>query len=148
MPLAPHFDVACLNAGDEGLTPAGGELAPPVPPLPVGNVGSGNSGTPCVRMHCANSSACRFCWAVSGGGGPPPPGSSLAHALAAASNAGPLNVMPSAVSVSVPGLVASDRPGPPGPFVGSGKFLMPCECMQCDSRSGEFALGLVAAAGL
>ena len=99
-------------------------------------------------MHSANSSACCFCWAVGGGGGPPPPGRSLAHALAAVSNAGPLNVMPSAITVPLPGLVASERPGPPELFVGSGKFLIPCECMHCDSASGELLFGLVAAAGL
>ena len=72
----------------------------------------------------------------------------MAHAFAAASNAGPLNVTPSAITIPLPGLVASERPGPPEPFVGSGKLLIPCECMHWESASGELVFGFVAAAGL
>jgi hypothetical protein len=46
-----HFACAASNAGDERSVPAGSRK----PPLALG---SGKSGTPLERMHCANSNSC------------------------------------------------------------------------------------------
>jgi len=89
-------------------------------PPPAGKVGSGKFGTPCVRMQCAKVNAFFFWLAETGGGAVPPPNS--LHALTAASNAGPPNVVPSMVIVELSGEPLIEKP--PAAF-GSGKFGTP-----------------------
>jgi len=120
-----------------GIDPRSDRMA--IPP-PAGNVGSGKFGTPCLRMHRALAIAAWRCAAETGGGGPPPPGSSFLHAFSAAWNAGPLKVMPSTVSASLPGVLLTPwKPSPPGPALGSGKFETPWVRMHFDSANGELS---------
>ena len=74
---SPHAAAACLNAGDWRLTP--GVAGMNIPPV-LGNVGSGQFATPCLRMHCAWASAAARC--ASGSGDPlgRPPGCPRARA--------------------------------------------------------------------
>src|ERR1039458_4934613 len=108
---SPHAAAACLNAGDWRLTP--GVAGMNIPPV-LGNVGSGQFGTPCLRMHCA--------WA-SGDPLGRPPGCSLLHVCSADTNAGACSLIP--------------EPGPPTGEPGSGKFGTPCERMQSANSSAS-----------
>jgi hypothetical protein len=123
-----------LNAGELAFT-GSGPLSPG-PPL-LENVGSGKFGTPWVRMQWANFSAACF-WLAVGFGGGPLGVKKRAHAFSAATATGPLNVIPS--TISGPPLTVRSmplKPSPPGPFVGSGKFVTPCERMQLERPIGE-----------
>lgn len=87
-------------------------------------------------MHWAKWKAASF-WLSVIGGGPVPPPNSL-QAFSAATNAGPLNGMPSTVSVELPGEETIVIPVPPGPCTGSGKFGTPWERMHSDVSSWGF----------
>src|ERR1019366_3580109 len=117
---SPHAAAACLNAGDWRLTP--GVAGMNIPPV-LGNVGSGQFGTPCLRMPRAWASGAMRC--ASGSGDPlgRPPGCSLLHVCSADTNAGACSLIP--------------EPGPPTGEPGSGKFGTPCERMQSANSSAS-----------
>ncbi len=80
-PLGESFAQALLaawNCADRGLTPVTWPLRSLLRTSTWPSLGSGNSGTPCVRMQCENATI--FCWALallslSGEEELPPPGS-------------------------------------------------------------------------
>jgi hypothetical protein len=89
-----------LTVGDWGLSP--GLAAIIIPPL-LGKVGSGQFGTPCLRMHCARASAATR-WA-SGSGDPLGrlPGCSLLHVCSADWNPGDRSLIPELGLMGEPG---------------------------------------------
>jgi hypothetical protein len=87
-------------------------------------------------MHRAKASARSFMLSEAGDGVPFPPGKNLEHAFCAASNAGPLKLIPSIVNEELPGVAAIVRPSPPEPAVGSGKFGTPWARMHFESCTG------------
>src|SRR5580698_4010606 len=94
-------------------------------------------------MQAAKLNCWSFWLSLTGGGALPPPKNR--QVLMAASNTGPLNGIPPTLIVSLPTDWLTDRPSPPAPFVGSGKFGTPCARMHSDI----FSCGLDAAlAGL
>ena len=121
-----QVDCAFWNVGDDGLT----EEVPENPPFLFG---SGKSGTPCDRMHCANfSSLARFPdpeFAV-------PPPRRPAHACRADWYCGEFWSTPS------PAVMLN----PTDPFctVGSGKFGTPCDRMHAAYSSASASPDTVA----
>jgi hypothetical protein len=87
-------------------------------------------------MHSAKCSAASFALSEIGAG-PLPPTESL-QIFSADTNAGPLKVIPLIVTVELPGNVSIEKPPPPGPPVGSGKFGTPWDRMHSAIASLEF----------
>src|ERR1700685_1721535 len=87
-------------------------------------------------MQRAKASARSLMLSEAGGGVASPPGKNFAHAFCAASNAGPLKLIPSIVNEELPGVAAIVTPSPPKPTVGSGKFCTPWARMHLERCTG------------
>jgi hypothetical protein len=129
---------AFRNAGAWVLTVAGRLIPTPRPPGPKN--GSGKFRTPWERMQCAFATIASIRACEIPAVAPRPP--SDRHVFVAAWNAGPLKLMPSTVTEELLGDFAIEKPSPPGPKVGSGKFGTPWARMHLASATCGFGVEL------
>src|SRR6516225_9793814 len=75
-------------------------------------MGSGKSGTPCLRMHAEIATRCCFCCSDACAGGPPP-GNTFLQVACAALTAGDEGLTPVPAMSMPPCAVGSGKPGTP-----------------------------------